>query len=141
MLIDGGIFANNPALCALTEALQLFGRQRDVLLISVGTGQANLPLPLEKLSRWGAFQWFNPGRNIPLVDAMMDGQADAVDHLIEELLEPDKGYFRFDPEIPAHLTALDNSSQQFVDELQSVATDFIEANSERLAAIAARLLD
>ncbi len=141
VLIDGGIFANTPSLCALTVALRMFGRQRDVLLISVGTGQANLPLPLDKMSRWGALQWFNPRRNMPLVDAMMDGQADAVDHLIAELLEPDKGYFRFDPVLPPHLTAIDNSSAQFVEQLHSVAAEFIEGNSDRLAEIAARLLD
>ena len=38
-IIDGGVFANNPALCAYAEARKLFGaRAAEMAILSLGTG-------------------------------------------------------------------------------------------------------
>ena len=45
--MDGGLFANNPAMCAFAEAERdRFGS--DILLVSLGTGEATRPLPYEQ---------------------------------------------------------------------------------------------
>src|SRR5690606_12439268 len=47
VVIDGGVFANNPGMCAYTEVRKLaFGdvsnpTSKDMLLLSLGTGQVN----------------------------------------------------------------------------------------------------
>ena len=37
-LVDGGVFASNPALCAYAEARNMYPGERDFLLLSLGTG-------------------------------------------------------------------------------------------------------
>ena len=37
-MVDGGVFANNPAMCAYVEAIKLYGLQ-DILVVSLGTGR------------------------------------------------------------------------------------------------------
>jgi len=40
-LVDGSLFASNPAMCALAEARSLFPGEDDYLLISLGCGDAS----------------------------------------------------------------------------------------------------
>jgi patatin-like phospholipase/acyl hydrolase len=51
-LIDGGVFANNPAMCALVEAKK-HAQDRNVLVVSVGTGELTRSLPWEEIKDWG----------------------------------------------------------------------------------------
>lgn len=47
-LIDGGVYANNPAMCAYVEALTLFPETRNVFLLSLGTGEQTKRIPYSK---------------------------------------------------------------------------------------------
>lgn len=47
-LIDGGVFANNPALCAYAEAIRMFPGAEDFVLVSLGTGELNPPASLRR---------------------------------------------------------------------------------------------
>jgi patatin-like phospholipase/acyl hydrolase len=38
LLIDGGVSVNNPALCALVHALEIYGPNNDFIVLSIGTG-------------------------------------------------------------------------------------------------------
>src|SRR3954454_15486740 len=50
-LIDGGVFAGNPAMCAYAEAVRL--RPQDATtLVSLGTGSQTSPIPLSKARGW-----------------------------------------------------------------------------------------
>ena len=107
-LIDGGVFANNPALCAYVEARKILHDRaqscrcksscscqipKDVLLVSIGTGGTNTPLCFEKAVKWGRMKWVRPA-----LDVMMDGMSDAVDHQLEQVYASKNGcgaYYRF----------------------------------------------
>ena len=93
-LIDGGVFANNPALCAYAEAISLGISPDDVLLVSLGTGIATRPIKYDEAKDWGKIRWIQP-----VLSVIMDGVADAVDYQLRQMLptrEPDTRYFRFD---------------------------------------------
>jgi patatin-like phospholipase/acyl hydrolase len=47
-LIDGGVFANNPAACALVEARATYPDASAYLVVSLGTGSAARSLPLRR---------------------------------------------------------------------------------------------
>src|SRR6266849_5514369 len=72
-LVDGGLFANNPALCALVEARTLFGND-DILLVSLGTGASTRPLSYRKTKHWGVAGWAKP-----VLDIAFDGVSSTVD--------------------------------------------------------------
>jgi patatin-like phospholipase/acyl hydrolase len=73
-LIDGGVFATNPAMCALAEA----SHAREVpdvdLLLSLGTGEHTRPLRFEDVRGWGSLEWAPR-----IVDVVFDGVAETVD--------------------------------------------------------------
>ncbi|MBC7836058.1 MAG: patatin-like phospholipase family protein [Phycisphaerales bacterium] len=81
--IDGGVVANNPAMCALAQALdRSTGRQSldDIRLISFGTGNDARYIKGESLD-WGWGQWAKP-----LVSIMVGGVMGVTDYQCRRLL-------------------------------------------------------
>ena len=82
--IDGGVFANNPAMCALAQSQD--GRVRnhpsleEVVMLSIGTGTP-LTYIKGKALDWGYAQWAKP-----LINLMMDGVAGIADFQCRQLL-------------------------------------------------------
>src|ERR1051326_4753921 len=96
-MVDGGVFANNPAMCAYVETIKLHGQQ-DVLLVSLGTGQVKTPIHYLQARTWGLIGWARQ-----LINVFMDGVSDTVEHQTGWLLPDRDGvprYFRFQTELP-----------------------------------------
>lgn len=56
--IDGGLWANNPSLVCITEAVHCFKKGLDEInIISVGTGQQKIEFSIESDKYWGVKQW------------------------------------------------------------------------------------
>ena len=77
--IDGGVYANNPAMCAYVEARKL-QPDTDVLVASLGTGQYTRPIHYKEAKDWGLAQWAKP-----ILDVVFDGVSDTVDHQMKTL--------------------------------------------------------
>jgi predicted acylesterase/phospholipase RssA len=105
-LIDGGVYANNPAMCALVEAHELFDDD-DVLLVSLGTGSLTRPIPYDQASKWGLAGWAKP-----LLDVVFDGVSSSVDYQLHQLLhrKKERRYFRFQVQLDPALQAMDCAS-------------------------------
>jgi uncharacterized protein len=78
-LADGGVYAGNPALAAISMALRRTSdpaplEPSDILMISLGTGAWEKPLDYG----WGGiFGWLRPGKGgEALLEALLGGQAD-----------------------------------------------------------------
>ena len=71
-LVDGGVFANNPAMCALAEVMR-FQPTADIALLSLGTGQRTRKRTFDDVDHWGLLAWARP-----ILDAVFDGVSDAV---------------------------------------------------------------
>ncbi len=94
--IDGGVYAGNPAMCALaqtqdrryspTPALD------DVLLLSLGTG-TSLQYIKGKSHDWGYVQWVKP-----LISLILDGTAGIADYQCSQILG--NRYHRLAPVFP-----------------------------------------
>jgi uncharacterized protein len=85
--IDGGVFANNPTMCAYAECCDSRFPQvnkpgaRDLLILSIGTGGGNFYLPDVRIKKkWGVISW---AKSIP--DIMMSGSLDTVDYQMKKL--------------------------------------------------------
>jgi uncharacterized protein len=104
--VDGGIFANNPTMCAFVEARNLF-RTDDIVVVSVGTGLSRLSFPHRK--RWGMLQWASPFDHVPLLEAMFDGQSSTVSHQMAQVLNQRLFRFEFNLDHYPHITMDDAS--------------------------------
>src|SRR3954464_7820652 len=58
-LVDGGVFAVNPGMCALAEVLR-FKPGAEVVLLSLGTGQRTTKRPWNEIKDWGLVEWARP---------------------------------------------------------------------------------
>jgi uncharacterized protein len=88
-LIDGGVFANNPTMCALASARKLYPNRSRFLIVSLGTGETQRTIPYKEAKDWGLVGWARP-----LLYVIFDGVADAVHYqLSQEFKRQD--YFRF----------------------------------------------
>jgi patatin-like phospholipase/acyl hydrolase len=137
-LIDGGVFANNPAACALVEAHTTHPKSADFLVVSLGTGQLARSLPYQQTKNWGAVRWA-----MPVLDVVFDGVSRTVDYQLQQLL-PDapghsKRYYRFQTTLDGHNHRLDNTSPQNITALKALAYDLIERESETLDKLCCQL--
>jgi Patatin len=94
--IDGGLVANNPVLCAIAECRKNF-KELPSLIVSFGAGTGLNRISVRQAKGWGAFNWANLIRNVPLMDVFTDGSSDATDYITQNLVEQDTGYVRFQP--------------------------------------------
>lgn len=81
-LIDGGVYANNPSMLAAASVMaSLTLKQRDIRLLSLGTGFTHHSIPprnLRPLNSYGVWEWMLPKPNrptpkYPLLEILMDG--------------------------------------------------------------------
>lgn len=145
-LIDGGVFANNPAMCAYAECRKLefpdhniiYPTAKDMLLISIGTGSVHQSYSYKRARRWGAVKWVRP-----VVDIMMSGNSETVDHQLRQLFDATDNadyYSRLEPTLTRANDAMDDASEQNLVNLQLDSYDFVESCSDRLKNIASQLL-
>jgi patatin-like phospholipase/acyl hydrolase len=163
-LIDGGVFANNPATLAYCEAKEIFdtgdfketGKNmrdfsgdavaaREILepfyMLSLGTGYSHEPIKYEKAKNWGLVQWARP-----VISIMMQGSSDSVHYQMRQLL-PEKmdgtaRYNRLDVTNmkPEHI-AMDNAKPENIKQLRKYANDYIEKSSRRIDEVCRILLE
>lgn len=131
-LIDGGVFANNPAMCAYAEAKRLVPDQ-EISLLSLGTGEHTAPIPHSKSARWGLVEWARP-----LIDVVFDGVSDTVDYEVRQLLGD--GYVRLQRKLDHASDALDDASASNLEALAEQAQAMIAEESAALDAVCAGLL-
>jgi hypothetical protein len=133
-LVDGGVFATNPAMCALAEVLnQEDLRPRDVVLLSLGCGQRTEKHSFDQIKDWGLVGWARP-----ILDVVFDGVSDAVNYQLERVLNPDL-YLRLQVELTLASDDLDDASEENLARLRSQAEDLISARSADLDALLAKL--
>ncbi len=153
-LIDGGMFANNPALCAYAEARKLNFEDagkvnqpcvEDMLFISLGTGAGSMakkqPYKYDKFKNAGKFRWIQP-----IIDIMMSGNSETVNYQLKQIyntqLAADKeDYHRLDPEIGLADPEMDNADPKNMEALRQAAKAFIVENKDEIDTIIKKLID
>lgn len=95
--VDGGIWANNPSLVGLVEALSLGYQLHEIRLLSIGTGEVRFHMDAHVAKRAGLVQWFcrmivpswlkGICKGQSLVELLLSTQSQAVHNQVS-LLEP-----------------------------------------------------
>jgi patatin-like phospholipase/acyl hydrolase len=138
-LVDGGVFANNPAMCAYVEATGILEErgsvapgESDILVVSLGTGQLTDRLRYEKVTGWGLMEWARP-----LIDVVFDGVSDTVDFQLKQLLPRGEDglrrYCRFQSELVEVSDAMDDVTPENMRDLKLLAQTMIDSEEERLS--------
>ena len=144
-LVDGGVFANNPAMCAYVEARSILKErgstpldESDLLVVSLGTGQLTDRFRYEKAIGWGLLEWARP-----LIDVVFDGVSDTVDFQLKQLLSHEEDeprhYYRFQTELVEVSDAMDDVRPENVRDLKLLAQTMIDAEDEKLSELYNRL--
>ncbi|MEG4044437.1 MULTISPECIES: patatin-like phospholipase family protein [unclassified Microcoleus] len=140
-LIDGGVFANNPALCAYAEVRNKFTipddrsdkgpTAKDMVILSLGTGEAQKKFAYEKVKNWGQVEWVEP-----LINIMMTGVAETVNYQLIQIydaVERPNQYLRITPDL-SHEQPLpiDDASEDKISDLLRIGKEQAEKNNEQL---------
>ncbi len=144
-LIDGGVFVNNPTLCAYAEArtqkLDSFRNKpkaAEMMILSIGTGNVDEPYYYKKAKNWGAIQWI-----VPIIDIMMSGVAETVHYQLNQIYDavgkPDQ-YLRISPELGDASSAMDDASMKNLKALKKAGTDSAQQFDSELTAFAELLI-
>ena len=142
VLIDGGVFANNPTMIALSEALASGTTREEIVLCSLGTGRHTRPITYDEAKDWGMMGWLSP-----VLSVMMDGMSDSAHYHAKQLL-PDRQstdgpaqqrYFRFDISLTDALDDLDNTTKTNINGLESMAKKIIKKNAAELTSLIQQL--
>jgi patatin-like phospholipase/acyl hydrolase len=138
VLIDGGVFANNPAACALVEAKVQFPHASDFTVVSLGTGAAKEKPLMTSAGDWGIARWARP-----ILDTVLDGVSSTVDYQLAQLLPPHQDgterYFRIQPGIGAGNQAIDNTDRSNLEDLKAAAAKAIQEKSKEIDDLCAQV--
>lgn len=152
-LIDGGVFANNPALCAYAEARKIpFGnlfqnaekpnypRVNDMMIVSIGTGTEMKSYPFRKYQNAGKLAWINP-----IIDILLSSNAETVDYQLTQMfmtlgVRNRQNYYRINPSLKSASPEMDNVKKKNLEALIQAGLCYVEENNELLNQIADKLI-
>lgn len=119
--IDGGVFANNPSMVAIAQAISSKNHKSeqakldDIALLSIGTGYTPSYIKGQRLD-WGLGQWAKP-----LIDVLMDGVSGIADFQAAQLLGD--RYCRAQPDLPQK-PAIKLDSVKQMPLMEEIAADY-----------------
>src|SRR4051812_46030959 len=132
-LVDGGVFALNPAMCAYAE-LAAAGRAGEIdLVVSLGTGSHTRRLPFEDVRGWGQLEGARP-----LIDVVFDGVAQTVDFELASLLGPER-YMRLQTRLTEASDDLDDAGDRNLEALRREGARLVDERAVDLERIAGLL--
>ncbi|MEH1861779.1 MAG: patatin-like phospholipase family protein [Nostoc sp.] len=135
LLIDGGVYINNPALDLYLYAREIFPSAQKYLMISLGTGEYRHDYTSCKTS--GLYGWFLSGEGLvfngsgALIEVMMNGMAQAVDAQMRRLESDNSNrltYLRIQTNLTRNI-ALDDGTQDNMNMMKSAVKRTLEEAS------------
>jgi len=106
--IDGGVFANNPSMCAFVEAIKMnFGKTNfdNFYIVSLGLATKQDSYDFKKALSWGLIKWIQP-----IISIMMSGVSETVDYQLRKIYsaigKPDN-YSRIVPDLGEASTSIE----------------------------------
>jgi patatin-like phospholipase/acyl hydrolase len=143
-LVDGGVFASNPALCAYAEAREKFkpigGKEKmDMFMVSIGTGSKKESYEYDKAKGWGKLGWVKP-----VLDIMLAGASETVDFQLKHIFDAigcGDTYYRISPDIGKASIEMDDASPENLKALKEAGIAAALLHHTQLEKIASFLVE
>ncbi|HCC07512.1 MAG TPA: patatin [Clostridiales bacterium] len=136
VFIDGGIFANNPSMCAMAEVWKSNPKTKEVLLVSIGTGDKTKKYEYEEAKNWGMINWVRPTIGISI-----NGNAQTVDYEANQMLNKEnKNYYRLQVKLDENSIDMDNTNKENIERLKDITKKYIVENKYMLDELCVRLI-
>lgn len=133
-LVDGGVFANSPAMCVLADATRLEPPGTVFRVLSIGTGVGADVVNPKGSSSWGGIQWM-----APLLEILLGGSMHTTDYQLKYLLGPtNHEYLRLQVTLGEDAMSMDDTSS--IDILVAAAETMLEDRREDIRSFLGGLL-
>ncbi|MDH5717806.1 MAG: patatin-like phospholipase family protein [Spirochaetia bacterium] len=124
VLVDGGVFANNPVVSAYAEFKRRFPKEKNVLVLSLGTGQTRT-IPYNEAKKWGTLGWA-----LPLLSCIFDGVSDAAEYQMTYILG--ENFYRLQTMLTSASDDLDDVSKKNIAALEEEGAKLINSSKPEL---------
>lgn len=141
-LVDGGMFAHNPALSAMLEVIKSYNTYQidDIWILSLGTGLSKISYNYEDFKKKKAIS-IGPA----LVDIMSSSSAESTDYFLRQLFRSVKksgNYIRIEPNNLSSIDpAMDAASVSNIQKIVSLGDKLVSENEELLDQIVTQLIE
>ena len=136
--IDGGVFANNPALSAYAEFRYHNSNlhAKDTMMLSLGTGRKTTNLDCEVTANWGAAEWLYQGSYLT-----SNAVASASDYQLNAVYDNKPNYLRLDASFDdEQSSSMDNTDKEYLDYLISLGESIVRDKKSEIHAFAQELI-
>lgn len=144
--IDGGLFANNPTMCAVIESMKLFRNEEtedllnpgQLFVLSIGTGTVQKQYKYDKAQGWGTVNWISP-----IIDIMMSAVSETVDYQLRKLydsINKKNQYVRIMPDLYTADSEMDNTTADNLEALRQAGLSNVMEFDDKLSEVAETLI-
>ncbi|CAO2207030.1 unnamed protein product [Urochloa humidicola] len=157
-LVDGGLAANNPTLCAMNQVSQdiILGNDHffpvepadygKFLVISVGCGSnRNRRYCAKAVAKWGIFDWLFKNGTAPIIDMFNSASADMVDInlcVLFRALRSSENYLRIQYDrLTGSAGSIDDCSKKNMDRLVRIGKRLLDMNVSRVDLETGRIVE
>lgn len=133
VLVDGGVFANNPGMCGFVDEASAAGRREGTLMVSLGTGELTRPLSYRRAKSWGLLGW-----GVHVLDVVFDGVTEAVEYELLTILGD--SFHRFQVTLAHSEQQMDRASKANVQALEASAEKLLAQRAGELQALCEELV-
>jgi len=136
--IDGGVFANNPALSAYAEFRYHNSKlhAKDTMMLSLGTGRKTTNLDCKVTANWGAAEWLYQGSYLT-----SNAVSSASDYQLNAVYGNQSNYLRLDSTFDDNQnSSMDNTDKDYLDYLISLGESIVRDKRSEINTFAEELI-
>lgn len=143
--VDGGLVANNPAMCGLVEVFKLYHSEaqswpmEDVIMLSLGTGIKKNPIEYKLAREFGALGWIKP-----ILHIVSSGNNEIIDYQVAQLFKNSnvrEQYLRLSPLLSTASADMDDASQENLEALKAAGLQCAEEYHRTISLFVDKLLE
>ncbi len=128
--LDGGLFANNPAMCAYAQAKSNYGNREKIVIVSIETGENLVGYSYEKIRNWGILQWA-----IPFFKQTSISSSATIDYMLRTLSQNGDKYYCVQTDLDKQSLRMDDASTENIERLEIAAKHSLVNNSKVISDI------